>query len=186
MKHDDHPRCAVVTQYCHLAGQQVQVTAMPAGTTTLQVQAPQFNQQGNQVQLTMPATQQAPSSFSQQGRSQTSNGKGDERDFVRQASPQETTAAPSGDGINDPGVCLLSLTVLHQINNMHRCGKVSRSDCRRYHLQESLQRAWPSPMPFKHALCLQLPVYVACSCLRMLLAAACACCLQLPVHSLLL
>jgi hypothetical protein len=50
--------------------------------------------------------QQAPMTSSQQGRSQTSNSKGDERDFVRGARPEETAAASSGDGINDSGVCL--------------------------------------------------------------------------------
>jgi hypothetical protein len=111
------------------------------------------------MQLVIPETQQAPASFSQQGRSQTSNGKGDERDYVRQASPQETTAAPSGDGINDPGLCLVGLTVLspmrfQEFGRVH-AAVVAAATCRTAAVRLALMAG--------HACCLQLRVHVASS-----------------------
>jgi hypothetical protein len=87
---------------------------IPAGPTTIKLQIPQVIQQGSQVQYTTPAAQQTVPASSQLGQGGWRKNQRPQQNSVRNPSAEDMTNAPSGDGINNPGVlnCFSVLFVL--------------------------------------------------------------------------
>lgn len=91
---------------CHHAGQQVQVTTVPAPSAAAQVQLPQLVQQGSQGQYTAMTTGQLTPVSGQRSQPDASSGQRRQQDV--QPSLTQTPVASSGDGISDLGMFVIT------------------------------------------------------------------------------